>query len=104
MISDYLETGREHAISSTVLCSVIGCSRRQLQAAVARERAMGIPICADCGYPPGYFLARDQDEMKAYCEKLRYQGGRIFKSRRDCIRMINSLPVAAATEDSTTAE
>ena len=101
MISDYLETGREHAISSTVLCSVIGCSRRQLQAAVARERSMGIPICADCGYPPGYFLARDQDEMKTYCGKLQGQASSIYKARRDCIRMINSLPAAATAEDST---
>ena len=91
-ISDYLLAGKEHAISSSDLCRILKIKRRDLTAAVEKERREGKPICASTGNKPGYFLAQTREEMKQFCDSLCHRAGEIRKTRRACMAMLEDLP------------
>lgn len=65
-VADLLPVGREHLVSSSSLCAVLGCTRRELQKAIQRERADGETICATSGDPAGYWMAESQEDWNQY--------------------------------------
>lgn len=91
-ISAYLHHGEKNAIPSRELCKLLGLSAREVSAAVERERRAGQPICASCGIPAGYYLAQTQEEMRRYCAGLNRRAGEIQKTRRACLKTLDSLP------------
>ena len=91
-ISDILEEGADNARSGREICEVLGITIRELTAAIERERRAGKPICASTAKPAGYFLAANQAEMQGYCNSLLHRAGEIHKTRKACIKTLESLP------------
>jgi hypothetical protein len=92
-ISDYLSEGRENARTGKELCEYLKINRRELRAAVERERREGHPICAAVyGLHRGYYLAANKQEMQEYCASLYRRGGNLFKTRRACMKSMELLP------------
>lgn len=92
MIFELLEAGAENARTGKEICSLLGISARELTAVVEQERRHGKPICASTGNPPGYYLAATQQEMQRYCDSLKRRAGEIHKTRRACIKAMDTLP------------
>lgn len=99
MVYEILNHGAENAQSATDLCKVLGVQRRELVAAVQRERKAGKPICASTSGSMGYFIAADQDEMTRYCESLLHRENEITAVRKACLTAAQQLPVAPATRE-----
>lgn len=94
MIHELLNTGAENAINGRDICTLLDIDRRDLQAAVNRERRAGQPICANTGggNKAGYFLAKDKREMQAYCNSLQHRAGEIHRTRKACLSLMDTLP------------
>lgn len=92
MISDYLEIGHMNAITGAELCQTLGISTRDLMQKVEQERRAGVPICSRTGKNPGYYLAANKEELKAYCNSMYRRGGNLFKTRRALLQSIENLP------------
>lgn len=99
MVYEILNHGAENAQSATDLCKVLGVQRRELVAAVQRERKAGKPICASTSGSMGYFIAADQDEMTRYCESLLHRENEITAVRKACLTAAQQLPAAQATRE-----
>ena len=97
MIHEYLSIGQENARTGRELCDLLRITPRDLTAAIERERRAGQPICASTGSPAGYFLAANRQEMERYCCSLRRRAGEIHKTRRACLRSLETLPNGGAT-------
>ncbi|MCD8050129.1 MAG: hypothetical protein LUE89_00415 [Clostridiales bacterium] len=67
-------------------------SPRALTAAVELERREGQPICSSTGANPGYFLAANREEMEGFCRSLYHRAGEIHKTRRACLKTLETLP------------
>ena len=94
MISDFLPTGAENAITAKHLCKMLDLTPRDVSAAIERERRAGKAICASIAEPFGYYLAANKAEMTAYCQSLLHRAGEIHKTRRACLKTIDTLPDA----------
>lgn len=81
MIAELLGVGAENAKTSKELTAIIGCDRRQLTAAIERERRAGKAICASTGEHPGYYIAADDDELESYCKSLQHRAGELTATR-----------------------
>ena len=94
MIHELLNTGAENAINGRDICTLLDITRRDLQAAVNRERMAGQPICANTGAktPAGYFLAANKKEMQEYCRSLQHRAGEIHRTRKACLSTLDTLP------------
>lgn len=92
MIAEILTEGKENARTGKELRIALNITARDLTIAIERERRAGQPICASTGSNPGYYLAATKGEMQRYCDSLRKRAGEIFKTRRACIKTIESLP------------
>lgn len=99
MVYEILNHGAENAQSATDLCKVLGVHRRELVAAVQRERKAGKPICASTSGSMGYFIAADQDEMTRYCESLLHRENEITAVRKACLTAAQQLSAAPATRE-----
>jgi predicted DNA-binding transcriptional regulator YafY len=95
MIHEYLATGSENAITGRELCDRTGLTMRELTQAIEKERREGVPICANTGVNPGYYLAANQREMQLYCDSLSRRASEIYKTREACAETIEMLPVEA---------
>lgn len=84
-VSDFLLCGAENAITGEVLVHTIGLSDlRQLTAIIERERKEGVPICANCCDPRGYYLAGTEAELEAYIKSLDRRLKNIRLTRTAC--------------------
>ena len=63
-IKNYIPLGKDNAISCRKLAEKMGCSERDVQAAVLQARAEGYPICSTPNN--GYFMPMSVDEALAY--------------------------------------
>ena len=72
-LSEILRTGLENSVTAKTICTWYGVSNRDLTKAIAAARKKGIPICASVGATPGYYLARNKQEMKDYCRSLSHR-------------------------------
>ena len=93
MVHEILLKGENGAITGRDLCTLLNLKPRDLQKLIERERREGAPICASYdSRNPGYFLAATQEEMRIYCGRLRKRAGEIFKTRRACLKSMETLP------------
>lgn len=69
-VAEYLNTGRENAITAQELAAVLECPARAVTIQIERERREGVPICAACGDNPGYYIAANEEELQTYCRQL----------------------------------
>ena len=100
MISEILSTGRENAKTGREICTLLNITQRDLTSAVERERRAGKAICASTDSSnPGYYLAADKEEMTAYCKSLYKRAGEIFKTRRECLKTLDTLPEREAAKN-----
>lgn len=94
-ISEYLRTGAENAQTAKELCDLLHLDKRELTAAIERERRHGSPICASCNSSnAGYYLAGSKQEMQDYCNSLQHRAAEIHTTRRACLSTIDDLPEA----------
>lgn len=93
LINEILLPGKKNAQSGRDICSILNITPRTLTQLVEAERRAGKPICATSnGTAPGYYLAENQEEMQHYCAALYHRAGEIFKTRRACLKTIDTLP------------
>ena len=94
-ISDFLHTGADNPQTAKELCDLLHLDKRELTAAIERERRQGSPICVSCnGSNPGYFLAGNKKEMQDYCNSLHHRAAEIYATRQACLNTIDDLPEA----------
>lgn len=90
-VTDILKTGKENATPGAELAALLGCSLRELTAAIERERRAGAPICASQSYPMGYYLAADEYELAEYCEQVKSRAVNLFKTRQALVKILKGI-------------
>lgn len=88
MIYELLAEGRENARTGRQLADICGCDIRAITAQIERERREGRPICATTGDRPGYYLPADDEELEAYCDRLKGRAIELFKTRQALIQVL----------------
>lgn len=93
MISEYLPTGAENAVTAKQLCNLLNMNHRELTKAITAERRAGQPICAVVGgFVKGYFLAANKREMELYYRSLSHRLKEIRATATACKKSIKELP------------
>ena len=96
-VAEVLKVGRSQAQTARTLAAILGTSTREIGRMVQMERRAGAPICAAADtiddLPAGFYLASDQDELKAFCAQLFHRGGEIMKTRRALLKTAERMPV-----------
>ena len=64
LVYDVLNHGKENAISTQLLVRVFGCSVRELQKEIERERQMGFLICSSTR--AGYWIGDTVEELAEF--------------------------------------
>lgn len=98
MIQELLTQGRENARTARELADALGCTPRDITAAIERERRAGAAICASCGNPQGYYLAANEGELEIYCRRLKSRAIEIFKTRQALIKVLQQIQEQKKTE------
>ena len=88
MIYEILPAGREHALTGRELANIFNCDIRVITMQIERERRDGHPICAASGDNPGYFLPANNEELEAYCNRLKGRAIELFKTRQALVRVL----------------
>lgn len=91
MIYELLGTGRENARTGRELARALNCGIREIAEQISQERRQGRPICATSGEHPGYYLAKDAQELEEYCNCLRKRGAELFKTRRALVNVLEQI-------------
>lgn len=70
-IAQYLDVGRQHAVTATRLAEFLELNDiRRVTKLIECERRAGVPICASNDTNPGYYLAESAEELEAYISSL----------------------------------
>lgn len=86
MINELLAEGQANARTGRELAQLMGCDIRSITEQIEKERREGLPICATSrGKDAGYFLAADDEELQAYCDRLKRRAIELFKTRQALI-------------------
>ena len=94
---EYLGRGAESAKPGRELCDLLGVNLRELTGSIEAERRQGHPICASTTGPnKGYYLARNMEEMQAYCKSLAHRAGEIERTLQACEKAGAALPQQTA--------
>ena len=96
MIAEVLAKGRAHTTTGRELARLFGCGIREISLQIERERRAGAPICAAVGANPGYFIAANKQELKAYCGQLFRRAGEMHRTRK---ALLEILPEMEGGED-----
>ena len=81
MIYDILPTGKENAISATVLTDLIGCKdTRELRLMIASERDAGQWICSSTS--GGYYKPKNRAEIAEYYRMMTSRSMGNFRASR----------------------
>ena len=88
MIHEILPAGRDNAMTGRELPTMFNCDIRAITIQIEKERREGHPICAASGDNPGYFLPADDDELAAYCKRLKKRAVELFKTRQALIKVL----------------
>lgn len=89
-VHDALPYGREHAISSKSLASILGFrSVRDLQKAVEAERAAGYVILSDTT-GGGYYLSNDPAELQRFTRTLYARARNTMKAAESAQRALDA--------------
>ena len=87
-IYEQLGTGKENAMTGRELATMFDCDIRLITQEIERERRAGHPICAASGERPGYFLPADNEELQAYCDRLKGRAIELFKTRQALVSVL----------------
>lgn len=83
VVMDFLQTGKENAISAHNLCTYLGFeSARELQHEIARERKAGAVILSTCQNGGGYFLPENDREVRQFIRTLENRAKNTFAALR----------------------
>ena len=89
-IRDSLRFGRENAISSKLLASLLGFSTvRDLQRQVERERAAGAVILCD-SQGAGYYLSNNPAELKRFTRTLEARAKNTIRAAQSAQRALDN--------------
>lgn len=89
-VRDSLRFGRENAISSKLLASLLGFPTvRDLQRQVERERAAGAVILCD-SQGAGYYLSNDPAELKRFTRTLEARAKNTIRAAQSAQRALDS--------------
>lgn len=91
-LENILRRGKKNALPAATLCSYFGTDRRSIGRAIAAARREGLPVCASVGELPGYYLAKDKQEMRQYCRSLEGRIKKLNTILQCCRDMIAGLP------------
>lgn len=90
LVKDALHYGRENAISSKLLASLLGFPTvRDLQRQVDRERAAGAVILSDAN-GGGYFLSDDPVELQRFTRTLTARARNTVKAAQSAQRALDA--------------
>lgn len=95
-IYDLLPEGKENAISTAGLCSLVGVTPRELQKMIERERRQGALILSSTA--GGYFTSDDREEILGFVRTLRNRARNTFaslQSAQDALNRIDGQVVMA---------
>ena len=92
MIYELLTEGRQNARTGKELAAALNCDIRIVTDQIEKERRAGHPICAATGEKPGYFIAKDTEELQAYCDQLKGRALEIFKTRQALAKILQNDP------------
>lgn len=68
---DYLPHDPANAITAEKLGKMLSMSQREVTSAIQACRLHGIPICASCGTPYGYFITDEPVILARYIKSLK---------------------------------
>lgn len=89
-VHDAFPYGREHAIPSKTLASILGFrSVRDLQKAVEAERAAGYVILSDT-HSGGYYLSNDPAELRRFTRTLYARATNTLKAAESAQRALDA--------------
>lgn len=88
MIHEVLGRGRENAKTGRELATLLNRNIRDITAQIEEERRAGYAICASCAGRPGYYLADDPDDLRAYCDQLKGRGIQVLKTRQALMNIL----------------
>lgn len=98
VVGELLGQGAKSARTGKELAQLLNCTTRDIAHAIENERRKGMPICASCEAPKGYYIAETEEELAGYCESLRHRAGEIFKTRRALLAILEKVRDKKATE------
>ena len=71
-ITDYLLVGEENAITAKELTKLLGAySIREVTELIHQARIQGEVICSATGGHKGYFLPRNELDIKSFCNQMK---------------------------------
>lgn len=85
---DRLPHDPANAITAAQLGEMLEMSPRDVTKAIQHYRLYGVPICASCGAPHGYFIADKPETLTRYIKSL---DGRLREVQRTREAMVNTL-------------
>ena len=91
MIFELLSVGKETPRTGRELANVLGCDIREVTEQIERERRQGQPICAASGENPGYYLAKNADELQHYCDRLHGRAAELYKTRGALLKVLKQI-------------
>ena len=90
-LTDFLQTGKDNALTAGKLADLLGCSPRDISRAVEALRRRGVPICASCHEPHGYFLAANPKELQEYITSLDGRIKEVRTTRAACMDALEQM-------------
>lgn len=84
LLMDYLPHGAAFAITGAELAKILGCTPREITRSIESLRRRGVPVCASCREPRGYYLASDPEELRDYLRILDSRLREIRSTRAAC--------------------
>ena len=98
-IADALERGAENAKTGRELAQFFGCNIRAITLQIEKERRDGAPICAiSHSENPGYFLAADEEELRAYCRRLEGREAELAETRAALLEILKGYQARKGAE------
>lgn len=98
-IIDYLPHNRGSAVTAAQLGEQLSISTRDVTRAVQAYRLLGVPICASCGEPPGYFIADDPEPLAQYIKSLEGRSREMSATLKSLIDAHDAMTVQQKIKD-----
>lgn len=91
VIEPLLPLGREAAVSTKELMTVLSMTEREIRAQVAFERYRGAIICSDTSAGGGYFKFETREELKAFYKGLQKKADSIYQALRSTKKALEEI-------------
>lgn len=97
-IIEYIPVGAGNAITARQIASMADCNTRAVRAAIQAARRRGVPICASCAAPFGYFVAESPDDLRLYLQSLNRRTAHIMETKEACTAIYDHMTGQAHME------